>query len=234
MGHDGPGHIAIAQEQPTLRALKLFHGKRGAGPERRVQGPLRAGHDRAAARRPPTARSSSSSPRASRSPARRSGSATPTAACGSRSPPAEFFERWCARGPDAPRRARRRPSSRARCARVATLLGLEYARGGLSMERVCFQLQVRAERLDEYRARHRAVWPEMLDALSAAGWSNYSLFLRRRRAADRLPRDRGLRRAAWRRWRRPTSTRAGRREMAPFFDPGQRLDTDAPRGGVPP
>jgi L-arabinose isomerase len=31
MGHDGPGHIAIAQEQPTLRALKLYHGKRGAG-----------------------------------------------------------------------------------------------------------------------------------------------------------------------------------------------------------
>jgi L-arabinose isomerase len=31
MGHDGPGHIAIAEEQPTLRSLKLFHGKRGAG-----------------------------------------------------------------------------------------------------------------------------------------------------------------------------------------------------------
>jgi L-arabinose isomerase len=31
MGHDGPGHIAIAQEQPTLRSLKLYHGKRGAG-----------------------------------------------------------------------------------------------------------------------------------------------------------------------------------------------------------
>ena len=31
MGHDGPGHVAIAQEQPTLRALKVFHGKRGAG-----------------------------------------------------------------------------------------------------------------------------------------------------------------------------------------------------------
>jgi L-rhamnose mutarotase len=46
------------------------------------------------------------------------------------------------------------------------------------MERVCFQLQVRAERLDEYRERHRAVWPEMLAALSAAGWTNYSLFLR--------------------------------------------------------
>ena len=46
------------------------------------------------------------------------------------------------------------------------------------MERVCFQLHVRAERMDEYRERHRAVWPEMLDALRAAGWGNYSLFLR--------------------------------------------------------
>jgi L-rhamnose mutarotase len=46
------------------------------------------------------------------------------------------------------------------------------------MERVCFQLHVRPERMDEYRERHRAVWPEMLAALRAAGWSNYSLFLR--------------------------------------------------------
>ena len=46
------------------------------------------------------------------------------------------------------------------------------------MERVCFQLQVRAERLEEYVERHRAVWPEMLDALVATGWRNYSLFLR--------------------------------------------------------
>ena len=46
------------------------------------------------------------------------------------------------------------------------------------MERVCFLLRVRPDRLDEYRARHAAVWPEMLDALRAAGWRNYSLFLR--------------------------------------------------------
>ena len=46
------------------------------------------------------------------------------------------------------------------------------------MERVCFELRVRADRLDEYRERHRAVWPEMLAALSDAGWQNYSLFLR--------------------------------------------------------
>lgn len=46
------------------------------------------------------------------------------------------------------------------------------------MERVCFLLKVRPERLDEYRERHRSVWPEMLRALSETGWRNYSLFLR--------------------------------------------------------
>ncbi len=46
-----------------------------------------------------------------------------------------------------------------------------------STERVCFLLRVRPERLDEYRARHGEVWPQMRDALSAAGWRNYSLFL---------------------------------------------------------
>jgi L-rhamnose mutarotase len=46
------------------------------------------------------------------------------------------------------------------------------------MERVCFVLSVRPDRLGEYRARHREVWPEMLDALHETGWRNYSLFLR--------------------------------------------------------
>ncbi len=45
------------------------------------------------------------------------------------------------------------------------------------MQRVCFRLQVKVERLDEYKALHRAVWPEMLEALAATGWHNYSLFL---------------------------------------------------------
>ena len=29
------------------------------------------------------------------------------------------------------------------------------------MERVCFPVRVRADRIDEYRERHKAVWPEM-------------------------------------------------------------------------
>jgi len=46
------------------------------------------------------------------------------------------------------------------------------------MARVCFQLQVRPERVDEYVARHTAVWPDMLRALRDSGWRDYSLFLR--------------------------------------------------------
>lgn len=46
------------------------------------------------------------------------------------------------------------------------------------MQRVCFTLQVKPDRLEEYKRRHRNVWPEMLDALRRTGWKNYSLFLR--------------------------------------------------------
>jgi L-rhamnose mutarotase len=43
--------------------------------------------------------------------------------------------------------------------------------------RVCFRSSVQPALMDEYRRRHAAVWPEMLQALKGAGWSNYSLFL---------------------------------------------------------
>ncbi len=46
------------------------------------------------------------------------------------------------------------------------------------MKRICFILQVRHDRIAEYKQRHRVVWPEMLDALTETGWHNYSLFLR--------------------------------------------------------
>jgi L-rhamnose mutarotase len=46
------------------------------------------------------------------------------------------------------------------------------------MQRVCFVLQVKPERLQEYKERHRTVWPEMQAALRETGWGNYSLFLR--------------------------------------------------------
>ena len=46
------------------------------------------------------------------------------------------------------------------------------------MPRYCFQLQVKPDRIAEYRERHAAVWPEMLRALAETGWHNYSLFLR--------------------------------------------------------
>ena len=61
------------------------------------------------------------------------------------------------------------------------------------MKRVCFQLQVKPDRIAEYRARHEEVWPEMLEALEATGWRNYSLFLSDTGMRDRLRRVRRFR-----------------------------------------
>ncbi|HEX5322536.1 MAG TPA: L-rhamnose mutarotase [Capsulimonadaceae bacterium] len=47
-----------------------------------------------------------------------------------------------------------------------------------NVHRIGFTLRVRKERIEEYVRRHQEVWPEMLSALTAAGWHNYSLFLR--------------------------------------------------------
>jgi len=46
------------------------------------------------------------------------------------------------------------------------------------MQRVCFLLKVRPDRIEQYKTVHKAVWPEMLQALSETGWKNYSIFLR--------------------------------------------------------
>ena len=46
------------------------------------------------------------------------------------------------------------------------------------MPRYCLLGHVDPDRLDEYRDAHRAVWPDLLQALRDAGWRNYSLFLR--------------------------------------------------------
>ena len=43
-------------------------------------------------------------------------------------------------------------------------------------QRSAFVLDVRPERIEEYVRAHREVWPEMLDALRAAGIRNYTIF----------------------------------------------------------
>jgi L-rhamnose mutarotase len=71
------------------------------------------------------------------------------------------------------------------CFRLYPSLAASYLRAGqhsldkeILVERVCFLLKVRQDRLDEYKERHTSVWPEMLHALRETGWHNYSLFLR--------------------------------------------------------
>jgi L-rhamnose mutarotase len=44
-------------------------------------------------------------------------------------------------------------------------------------QRVCFRLQVRPDRVEDYTRRHAEVWPEMRAELSRTGWRNYTLFL---------------------------------------------------------
>ncbi len=44
------------------------------------------------------------------------------------------------------------------------------------MSRYAWNLEVRPGYEDEYKRRHDEIWPEMLDALRAAGIRNYSIF----------------------------------------------------------
>lgn len=46
------------------------------------------------------------------------------------------------------------------------------------MRRVGFSFKVKQHLIPEYKERHKAVWPEMLQALRETGWHNYSLFMR--------------------------------------------------------
>lgn len=54
----------------------------------------------------------------------------------------------------------------------------ETAAPAKELKRICFVLRVKPDRLEEYKERHRGVWPEMQQALRETGWGNYSLFLR--------------------------------------------------------
>jgi L-rhamnose mutarotase len=96
------------------------------------------------------------------------------------------------------------------------------------MQRVCFLLKVRPDRLAEYKERHKVVWPEMLEALHGTGWRNYSLFLRDDgllvgylETPDFAAALRGMAgREVNERWQR---------EMAPFFE---ALDAQRPDEGM--
>lgn len=48
----------------------------------------------------------------------------------------------------------------------------------MTIQRVCFLLQLKPDRVQDYLAAHQHVWADMLEALTAAGWRNYSLFVR--------------------------------------------------------
>jgi len=46
------------------------------------------------------------------------------------------------------------------------------------MERVCFTFELFEGAEAEYKRRHDEIWPELVEAIQAAGLKNYSLFRR--------------------------------------------------------
>ncbi|MBA3644103.1 MAG: L-rhamnose mutarotase [Chloroflexia bacterium] len=46
------------------------------------------------------------------------------------------------------------------------------------MQRIAFRLRVKEDRLEEYKAIHQEVWPELLADMRAASIRNYSIFAR--------------------------------------------------------
>ncbi len=46
------------------------------------------------------------------------------------------------------------------------------------MERLCFTFEIKPGTEAEYKRRHDAIWPELVEAIKDAGFSNYSLFRR--------------------------------------------------------
>ena len=87
-------------------------------------------------------------------------------------------------------------------------------------------LKVKEDRLEEYQEHHRAVSPDMLEALTRSGWRNYSLYMRE----DGLlfgyfEADEGLA-ASLAGMEDEDANRRWQEMMAPFFEipPGARPD----------
>ena len=93
--------------------------------------------------------------------------------------------------------------------------------------RICFLLRVRPERAQEYRERHGAVWPEMLDALRETGWRNYSHLPARRRDSSSATWSATTSRAAQAAMLQRDVNARWQAEMAPFFELEDGVAPDA-------
>jgi len=93
------------------------------------------------------------------------------------------------------------------------------------MERVCFLLKVRPEKLTEYKERHAQVWPEMMEALGGAGWHNYSLFAREDGLLVGYLESPDFRQALLNMKQQPVNER-WQKEMMPFFESSENSAAD--------
>lgn len=95
------------------------------------------------------------------------------------------------------------------------------------MARVAFRLRVRQERIADYEAAHRQVWPELLQLLKEVGISQYSIFCSGTDLFFYMHVDDFER--AWSRIDAHPLNRRWQAQMAPLFEPlpdlapGERL-----------
>ncbi len=94
------------------------------------------------------------------------------------------------------------------------------------MQRVCFTLQVKPDRIRDYLAAHQ-VWPEMLRAMRDAGISNYSMYMSKDGLAVGYFETEDLE-ASLARLGQTEVNRRWQEHMAEFFESGGDLKT----GGI--
>src|SRR5581483_359247 len=109
--------------------------------------------------------------------------------------PRGSFGTWRSSGPPSSRagRAGRAPGSTRSSSRPSSAIALLVApprlasirsryrfRQGEAVERLCFTFEIKPGTETEYKRRHDAIWPELVEAIKDAGFSNYSLFRRGR------------------------------------------------------
>jgi L-rhamnose mutarotase len=46
------------------------------------------------------------------------------------------------------------------------------------VERICFSFEIYPGQEAEYKRRHDEIWPELVEAIKASGFANYSIFRR--------------------------------------------------------
>ena len=111
--------------------------------------------------------------------------------------------------------------------------GFRCLKGKLvTMEQIAFRMQLHSGQIAEYRRRHDAIWPELVDLLKAAGISDYSIFVHEdtnslfavlRRSADNTMDALPLEPVMQRWWKHMADIMVSETDNSPVVEPLERV-----------